>query len=182
MVWMNVDLPSSSLILGGVRSGKSRYAEQLAQRGNMPVTFIATARANGDEAMRLRIEHHRATRPRHWHTIEEPMALSSCLATEARAGQTILVDCLTLWLTNLLLSNDESRCVSETAHLVDILPHLPGHLILVSNETGLGITPLGELTRRFSDDMGRLHQALAQQCASVVLMVAGLPLNLKGAS
>ena len=167
------------LILGGVRSGKSRLAEQHAQDTGLPVTYIATATSEDDE-MRARIEHHQAQRPGHWQLVEEPLALAATLQQHAAANHCVLVDCLTLWLTNLLCAQDESRMQTEVKSLLQILPTLPGHIILVSNETGMGVVPLGELTRRYCDEAGRLHQAVAQSCERVILTVAGLPLHLKG--
>lgn len=167
------------LILGGVRSGKSRLAEQHALESGLPLSYIATATADDDE-MRIRIAHHRANRTGHWTLVEEPYALAATLQRHAAAGHCLLVDCLTLWLTNLLCVQDESRLQKEVSSLLDILPTLPGHIILVSNETGMGVVPLGELTRRYCDEAGRLHQALALNCDRVILTVAGLPLNLKG--
>lgn len=167
------------LILGGVRSGKSRLAEQHAMDSGLPVTYVATATADDDE-MRTRIAHHRKQRPDHWRLVEEPLALAAILQREAAAGHCVLVDCLTLWLTNLLCAQDEMRLSQEIADLLRVLPGLPGHIILVSNETGMGVVPLGELTRRYCDEAGRLHQAVAQSCERVILTVAGLPLNVKG--
>jgi adenosylcobinamide kinase/adenosylcobinamide-phosphate guanylyltransferase len=167
------------LILGGVRSGKSRLAEQHAQDTGLPVTYIATATSEDDE-MRARIEHHQAQRPGHWQLVEEPLGLATTLQQHAAANHCLLVDCLTLWLTNLLCAQDESRMQTEVKSLLQILPTLPGHIILVSNETGMGVVPLGELTRRYCDEAGRLHQAVAQSCERVILTVAGLPLHLKG--
>lgn len=167
------------LILGGVRSGKSRLAEQHAQASGLPVTYLATATVEDDE-MRARIAHHQAQRPGHWQLVEEPLALAAALQRHAAAGQCVLVDCLTLWLTNLLCAQDEARLRQEVSALLKVLPGLPGHIILVSNETGMGVVPLGELTRRYCDEAGRLHQAVAQCCEKVILTVAGLPLNLKG--
>lgn len=167
------------LILGGVRSGKSRLAEQHAQDSGLPVTYIATATCE-DAEMRARIAHHQAQRPVHWQLVEEPHALAAALQRHAAADHCMLVDCMTLWLTNLLCMQDESRLQTEVQSLLEILPALPGHIILVSNETGMGIVPLGELTRRYCDEAGRLHQALAQSCERVILTVAGLPLHLKG--
>ncbi len=167
------------LILGGMRSGKSRLAEQHAHESKLPVTYFATAQAQDDE-MRARIAHHQAQRPGHWQLVEEPLALAAALQRHASEDRCLLVDCLTLWLTNLLCLEDEVRLRQETAALLEALPGLPGTIILVSNETGMGVVPLGELTRRYCDETGRLHQALAQRCDKVILTVAGLPLNLKG--
>jgi len=166
------------LILGGTRSGKSRLAEQHAQASGLPVTYLATATVEDDE-MRARIAHHQAQRPEHWRLVEEPLALASTLQHHAAAGRCILVDCLTLWLTNLLCAQDEERLQHEVSALLEILPGLPGYIILVSNETGMGIVPLGELTRRYCDEAGRLHQAVAQCCERVILTVAGLPMVVK---
>ncbi len=167
------------LILGGMRSGKSRLAEQHAQATNLPVTYIATATAQDDE-MRARIAHHQTQRPQHWQLVEEPLALAAALRRHAAKDRCVLVDCLTLWLTNLLCLEDEARLRQETAALLEVLPTLPGQFILVSNETGMGVVPLGELTRRYCDEAGRLHQAVAARCDQVILTVAGLPLILKG--
>jgi len=167
------------LILGGVRSGKSRLAEQHALASGFPVTYIATATADDDE-MRKRIAHHQAQRPAQWQLVEEPLALAATLQRHAAENHCLLVDCLTLWLTNLLCVEDDQRLQTEVAALLNILPTLPGHIILVSNETGMGVVPLGELTRRYCDEAGRLHQALAATCNQVILTVAGLPLTLKG--
>jgi adenosylcobinamide kinase/adenosylcobinamide-phosphate guanylyltransferase len=170
-----------TLILGGVRSGKSRLAERLAVESGLRVTYIATATA-GDDEMRARIAAHRARRPDDWHLIEEPVRLATALQAHATAGHCILVDCLTLWLTNLLMAEDSCSLERERAALRDVLPGLPGQLILVSNETNMGVMPLGELTRRYCDEAGRLHQDLAQLCERVILTVAGLPHILKGES
>ncbi len=167
------------LILGGARSGKSRLAEQHASATRLPVVYIATAQAQ-DAEMQERILHHQAHRPQHWTVLEEPLALAQALRAHAEEGRCVLVDCLTLWLSNLLCLPDDSRLHQETAALLEILPSLPGAIILVSNETGMGIVPLGELTRRYCDEAGRLHQAVAAHCDKVILTVAGLPLQLKG--
>lgn len=169
------------LILGGVRSGKSRLAEQQARTSALEVVYIATARA-GDAEMQERVRLHRASRPAHWPVVEEPVALAAALRTHAAADRCILVDCLTLWLTNLLCAEDASLLARERDDLLHTLPGLPGHIILVGNETGLGVVPLGELTRRFVDEAGRLHQLLAQDCDRVIFTIAGLPHILKGDS
>lgn len=167
------------LILGGARSGKSRLAERLASESGLAVTYIATSQALDGE-MNTRIQHHRERRPAHWGLIEEPLELARVLREQAAADKCLLVDCLTLWLTNLLLLDDPARLQTEREALLDALLELPGRLILVSNETGLGVVPLGELTRRYVDEAGWLHQALAERCERVVFTVAGLPMLLKG--
>jgi adenosylcobinamide kinase / adenosylcobinamide-phosphate guanylyltransferase len=169
-----------TLILGGARSGKSALAERLASASGREVVYVATAQA-GDEEMARRIAHHRARRPASWHSVEEPLALAAALQAHARADRCLLVDCLTLWLSNLLADAEPERFERERAALLAVLPALPGEIVLVSNEVGLGIVPLGELTRRFVDEAGRLHQALAASCERVLFVAAGLPLALKGA-
>lgn len=167
-----------TLILGGTRSGKSRFAEQLAINTERPVSYIATARPD-DAEMRRRIETHRERRPKHWRVIEEPLALGAVLSQQPDHGCTV-VECLTLWLTNLLLLHDQDRFNCERWSLFHALLEFRGQLILVGNETNLGVTPTDALSRRFCDEAGRLHQELAQRCERVALMVAGLPLALKG--
>ena len=166
------------LVLGGARSGKSGYAQQQALTGNLQVIYVATATA-GDAEMQKRIERHRADRPSHWQLIEEPIALASVITANASPESCILVDCLTLWLSNLLAADDEQLMQNEINQLCEALPVVQGRLILVSNETGLGIIPMGELTRRYCDEVGLLHQRLAQLCDHVTFMVAGLPQKLK---
>lgn len=167
------------LILGGARSGKSRLAEQRARASNLPVTYIATSQAL-DAAMTERIAIHQQQRPPEWSLVEEPLALADALRRACASEQCVLVDCLTLWLTNLLLDQNPQRMVNEQQQLLDLLPHLKGQIILVSNETGLGVVPLGELTRRYVDAAGWLHQSLAQISDRVTFCVAGLPMILKG--
>ena len=167
------------LILGGARSGKSRLAEKLAAGSGLAVTYIATSQPLDGE-MNERVRHHRERRPGHWALVEEPVELAQVLRDNARADSFLLVDCLTLWLTNLLLLEDPQRLSAERDALLECLAELPGEIVLVSNETGMGVVPLGELTRRYVDEAGWLHQALAERCQRVVLTVAGLPLTLKG--
>ncbi len=183
-------MPMKELILGGARSGKSRWAEERAQATGLAVTYIATATAL-DAEMAQRIQQHRAQRPAHWQLVEEPCALAAALQQHAAPDRCLLVDCLTLWLSNVLSppssSTDDARDETtplfeqERAALSTTLPGLPGHIILVSNEIGLGVVPLGALTRRYCDEAGRLHQELATLCDRVTFMVAGLPHLLKGA-
>ena len=167
------------LILGGARSGKSRLAEKLASDSGLTVTYIATSQPLDGE-MNARVALHRGRRPGHWGLIEEPLELARVLGENAAADHCLLVDCLTLWLTNLLMLEDADRMAFERDQLLQTLASLPGEIIFVSNETGLGVVPLGELTRRYVDEAGWLHQALAERCQRVVLTVAGLPLTLKG--
>ena len=168
------------LILGGARSGKSRFAECLAAESGLAVTYIATSQALDGE-MTERIAHHRERRPAHWTLVEEPLQLARVLREQAAAERCLLVDCLTLWLTNLLMLDDAARLTEERDALLECLNGLPGRILLVSNETGLGVVPLGELTRRYVDEAGWLHQAVAQRAQRVTFMVAGLPMTLKGA-
>jgi adenosylcobinamide kinase/adenosylcobinamide-phosphate guanylyltransferase len=168
-----------SLILGGARSGKSALAERLARESGRDVVYVATAQAH-DAEMAARIAHHRAQRPVHWQCVEEPLALADVLRAQARADRSVLVDCLTLWLSNLLGDTDPDRFVREREALLQTLPELPGDIVFVSNEVGLGVVPLGELSRRFVDEAGRLHQMLGVHCERVVFVAAGLPLVLKG--
>ncbi|MPQ86913.1 bifunctional adenosylcobinamide kinase/adenosylcobinamide-phosphate guanylyltransferase [Pseudomonas sp. MAFF 730085] len=167
------------LILGGARSGKSRLAEKLASDSALPVIYIATSQPLDGE-MNQRVALHRQRRPQAWGLIEEPVELARVLRENAAADHCLLVDCLTLWLTNLLMLDDPARLALERDQLLQTLASLPGEIIFVSNETGLGVVPLGELTRRYVDEAGWLHQALAERCQRVVLTVAGLPLTLKG--
>lgn len=167
------------LILGGARSGKSRLAERLAADSDLAVTYIATSQALDGE-MAARIVHHRQRRPAHWALVEEPLQLARVLREQAGAQRCLLVDCLTLWLTNLLMLEDPARLAAERDAFLECLGELPGRVILVSNETGLGVVPLGELTRRYVDEAGWLHQAVAERAERVTFMVAGLPMILKG--
>lgn len=168
-----------NLILGGVKSGKSALAERVAHASQLDVTYIATATAD-DLAMQQRIKHHQQHRSAHWRTIEEPVHLAKQLQQYCVNNQCVLVDCLTLWLTNLLMSENEILLKNEIDALLAILPTLNGELIMVSNETNMGIMPLGDLTRRYCDEIGLLHQAIAAVSDTVVLTVVGLPHILKG--
>lgn len=168
------------LILGGARSGKSALAERHAHDSGLQVVYIATAEGR-DAEMQERIAHHRARRPEHWLCAEEPVQLAATLQHYAAPGRCLLVDCLTLWLSNLLAAGNEVFAREREALLAQ-LAQLPGRVIFVSNEVGLGIVPLGELTRRFCDESGRLHQAIAERCDRVTFVTAGLPMILKGES
>lgn len=179
-----------TLILGGARSGKSAYAEQQALESGQPVTVIATARAD-DAEMAARIAHHQARRPKEWATAEAPIALGAAIRQHAQADRVVLIDCLTVWLANLLFSEahdfPETGLITppalfeqELASLLAAIDEAPGTVYLVSNEVGLGIVPLGAVNRWFVDEAGRLNQAIAQRCQRAVFIAAGLPLQLKG--
>lgn len=166
------------LVLGGARSGKSRYAETVAEScGRMPIV-IATAEAS-DAEMEARIARHRADRSSDWQVVEEPLALADVLRREARPERILVVDCLTLWLSNLMCAGRDPE--AETRELVACLEGLAGPVILVSNEVGAGIVPANAMARAFRDAQGRLNQALARRCDKVVLVVAGCPLAIKPA-
>lgn len=167
------------LILGGARSGKSRLAEQIAQKSQKTVIYIATAQAN-DAEMQQRIQHHQQQRPTEWQLIEEQLYLAECLEKNDVAEQIILVDCLTLWMSNLLMHSNPDLQMDQCRKLLAILPQLKSDIIIVSNETGLGVVPMGEITRKFVDESGRLHQQLGQIAEKVVFCVAGFPMILKG--
>jgi adenosylcobinamide kinase / adenosylcobinamide-phosphate guanylyltransferase len=169
-----------TLVLGGVRSGKSRLAEEMAAASGLAVSYIATAEA-GDAEMRARIEAHQARRPRGWQSHEEPIKLAQVLEQQARANSCLLVDCLSLWVTNLLLAADPACAEREIDALFEFLPACPGELIMVSTESNLGVVPMGELSRRYCDRLGLLHQDVARLSDRVILTVAGLPHYLKGA-
>jgi adenosylcobinamide kinase/adenosylcobinamide-phosphate guanylyltransferase len=172
-----------SFILGGARSGKSAHAEKLAQASGLPVTYIATAQVY-DTEFEQRIQHHKNRRPVEWHLVEEPFFLADVLQQHAAAGRCLLVDCLTLWLAQWICDDcnppQDRTWEKERQAVLDLLPTLPGSIILVSNEVGMGIVPLGEINRRFQDEQGRLNQAVAAICDKAVFMAAGLPLGLKG--
>ncbi len=167
------------LILGGARSGKSALAEKIAREGSDPVLYVATAHA-GDEEMERRIERHRSRRSADWELLEEPLHLAKALKEQASTDRCVLVDCLTLWLSNLLVVDEGRHFQGERDAFLELLPVLPGRVIFVGNEVGMGIVPMGELTRRFQDESGWLHQEVARHCDRVILTVAGLAHLLKG--
>ncbi|HME40242.1 MAG TPA: bifunctional adenosylcobinamide kinase/adenosylcobinamide-phosphate guanylyltransferase [Steroidobacteraceae bacterium] len=167
-----------ALVLGGVRSGKSRYAAALADEQACPITLVATGTALDDE-MAARIAAHRASRSAIWTLIEEPTHLAAALTAAAGPNRVLIVDCLTLWLTNLMCGDDPDALRRESRQVFEVLPTLPGHCVLVANEVSLGIVPASALARRFTDEAGVLHQGLAALCDRVVFMVAGLPLTVK---
>ncbi|TVO79001.1 bifunctional adenosylcobinamide kinase/adenosylcobinamide-phosphate guanylyltransferase [Sedimenticola selenatireducens] len=169
------------LILGGARSGKSTLAERLASGLTDNVVYIATAaRIADDLEMIERINLHRERRPTSWTLVEEPLDLASAIETHQRMGCCIIVDCLTLWLSNIMLLDEGRHFKQQVTDLFSVLSGFQGNLILVGNEVGMGIVPMGKLSRRFQDESGRLHQQLATLCDRVVLTVAGLPLVMKG--
>ncbi|HEY4345515.1 MAG TPA: bifunctional adenosylcobinamide kinase/adenosylcobinamide-phosphate guanylyltransferase [Parvibaculum sp.] len=163
-----------TLLLGGARSGKSRHAEELTTRLAAPWTYVATSEARDDE-MAERIAEHRARRGDGWRTVDAPLDLVGAIA--AASGNAVLVDCLTLWLSNLL--HAERDIEGETATLEATLMRVRVPVFLVSNEVGLGIVPDNALARRFRDEAGRLHQRLAARADRVLFMVAGLPMVVK---
>jgi len=177
------------LILGGARSGKSLLAEQRAAASGRRVVYLATAEAGDDEMLR-RIAHHRARRPAEWACAEESLHLADRLRQLATPDTCLLVDCLTLWLSNLLFAGraatqaekgesiDCPLFAAETDALLETLPRLPGQVILVSNEVGWGIVPMHPVSRLFADEQGRLNQRVAAVCDRVTLVAAGLPLEL----
>lgn len=181
---------TTTLVLGGARSGKSAYAEKLAAQSGRDVVYIATARS-GDGEMAARIAQHRRDRPAHWTTVEEPLHLADAIARYGAHDKLILVDCLTLWLSNLLFDGgaeypDVGKLTlpqlfsAQRAALLDVLRKAPGDMVLVSNEVGMGIVPMGAVSRCFMDEAGRLNQAVAAICGRAVFVAAGLPLTLKG--
>ena len=171
------------LILGGARSGKTSLAQRTAQqwqaqRNDGQVIYLATAQA-GDGEMQQRIERHQQERPAQWLTEEEPLAIDQVIGRYSNSGHCLLIDCLTLWLTNLLMLDDESKLEQQIRLFEAALAASQAEIILVSNETGMGVVPMGELSRNFVDQSGFLHQRLAQYCDRVTLTVAGLPMRLK---
>ena len=186
------DLTRSEFILGGQRSGKSRRAEELARQWlerspDHRAVLIATGQAWDDE-MRERIARHRRDRAERvpgMVTVEEPLALAEALHRASDAKTLVVVDCLTLWMTNLMMPADAGQAIDEPAviaaghALCEAIAAAPGPLVLVGNEIGLGVIPLGREVRQFVDALGRLNQSVAAACERVTLMAAGLPLTLK---
>lgn len=167
------------LVLGGARSGKSRYAENCVLAKDKTALYLATADALDDE-MQQRIRHHQSRRMDEWLTVEETIHLAEALKNADSRDRCILVDCLTLWLSNCLLK-DRQCWPQQKAALLQCLPAMQADVVLVSNEVGQGIVPLGEINRRFVDESGWLHQELAALADSVTLVTAGLPFLLKSA-
>lgn len=167
----------SVLVLGGARSGKSSYAEKMVESSGLQPLYLATGRAF-DKEMENRIAIHRDRRGSEWQTVEEPLDLIGALTLNAATDRFVLVDCLTLWLTNLKMA--ERDITTETASLVAMLPNLAGPVVFVSSEVGLGIVPENRMAREFRDHAGFLHQAVAAIADEVYFMAAGLPLRMKG--
>ncbi|HHL19768.1 MAG TPA: bifunctional adenosylcobinamide kinase/adenosylcobinamide-phosphate guanylyltransferase [Thiothrix sp.] len=171
-------MANKTLILGGIRSGKSCYAELLLKKSSLSVNYIATAKAD-DEEMRQRIANHKASRPTNWRVIEEPYALAETLLHYDQAGHIFLVECLTLWITQLLCLDDDDRMYTELDAVHNILPTLKAEIIFVSNEVGLGIIPYDKISRRYVDIAGRFNQQIAKHVDNVVFVIAGLPHTIK---
>ena len=174
--------PSVTLVLGGVRSGKSRFALQLASRV-AKVTFVATARPSDDE-MRRKIERHRLERPAHWRTREEPLKLAEVIEESEPTSEFVVVDCLTLFASNLMEAHSEDRTTigATIDEFCVALERTNRHIVLISNEVGSGIVPAYAAGRQFRDLLGEMNQRVAAIADSVVLLVAGLPMWLKGGS
>ncbi|CAB3682485.1 bifunctional adenosylcobinamide kinase/adenosylcobinamide-phosphate guanylyltransferase [Trinickia soli] len=179
--------PDLTFILGGARSGKSSHAERLAAATARPVTYVATARASDDAEFAARIAHHRDRRPADWRVVEADLDLASAISAADDGHRCILVDCLTLWLANLLCpasgEPDAPPCDGFANYLDALeaaLAQASGPIIVVSNEIGMGVVPLGALTRRYVDELGRLNQRVASLAREVTLMVAGLAMTVKG--
>jgi adenosylcobinamide kinase/adenosylcobinamide-phosphate guanylyltransferase len=166
----------TTLVLGGARSGKSAFAEALVRADGRARVYVATGTA-GDREMAERIAAHRGRRGADWRTIEEPLRLTEVIAREANQQTVLLVDCLTLWLSNLMFA--ERAFEDETGSLIRALEQAAGPVVLVSNEVGLGLVPDTPLGRRFRDAQGRLNQAVAAVAPRVVFVAAGLALDLK---
>ncbi|HWT71510.1 MAG TPA: bifunctional adenosylcobinamide kinase/adenosylcobinamide-phosphate guanylyltransferase [Oxalicibacterium sp.] len=181
---------TTTLIIGGARSGKSAHAEALAAGSGKRVVYIATAQPT-DAEMAARIAHHQERRKAGWLTIEEPIALAAAITRHSSKDTVVLIDCLTVWLSNLLFAEhgkfpdigpiEAPACVErECRDFLQALQHAAGDVIIVSNEVGQGIVPQGAIARWFVDEAGRLNQSVAAQCDRAILVVAGLPMVLKG--
>ncbi|PRD45088.1 bifunctional adenosylcobinamide kinase/adenosylcobinamide-phosphate guanylyltransferase [Phyllobacterium phragmitis] len=167
----------TTLVLGGARSGKSVFAERLVEQSGLEAVYIATGQAYDDEMIE-RIAAHKERRGSIWTTVEEPLDLTGVLAAHTGPQRAVLVDCLTLWLTNLMMA--ERDIAAETARLGSAITELPGTVLFVSNEVGLGIVPDNRMAREFRDHAGRLNQAIAAAAHDVYFIAAGLPLKMKG--
>lgn len=171
------DFQKITFVLGGARSGKSSFAEKLVEGSKLQPVYLATGRAF-DSEMEKRISIHRDRRGDHWQTLEEPLDLVGTLEKQSGMDRFVLVDCLTLWITNLMMA--ERDVMAETQRLVAALPSLSGPVVFVSNEVGLGIVPENAMAREFRDFAGFAHQAVAAVADEVYFLAAGLPLKMKG--
>lgn len=176
------------LVLGGARSGKSGFAEELAGRAGPRVVYVATATV-GDQEMARRVAHHRARRPVNWQTVEEPFRPERAVRVYGGEADAVLVDCLTMWITNLLLDgperpaeDTETLILERARELADAAGPAPARVILVANEVGLGLVPDNPLGRNYRDIAGRVNQYLARRADQVYLVVAGLPVEIKSLS
>jgi adenosylcobinamide kinase / adenosylcobinamide-phosphate guanylyltransferase len=171
--------PGGHLVLGGARSGKTAYALALADGSGLEKWMIATARAEDDE-MAARIELHRKERGAEWRLVEEPLRIAEAIIDQARSDRILVIDCLTLWLSNLWFA--EANIVLETAKLIEAVQALRGPAIFVSNEIGFGLAPETSLGRAFRDAQGRLNQDMAKMCSAATFVVAGMPIFLKNSN
>jgi adenosylcobinamide kinase / adenosylcobinamide-phosphate guanylyltransferase len=165
------------LVLGGARSGKSTFAEKLVTTSGLGMHYVATGRA-WDGEMQARIDEHRDRRGPDWQTHEEPLEVAACLKAIDAPDRVVLIDCLTLWITNLMMADRDMA--AEFQNLAEWLPQARARLVFVSNEVGLGIVPENRMARDFRDHAGRLHQLVAEKSAEVYFIAAGLPLKMKG--
>ncbi|MFH0768350.1 MAG: bifunctional adenosylcobinamide kinase/adenosylcobinamide-phosphate guanylyltransferase [Chloroflexota bacterium] len=180
----------SLLIIGGARSGKSHFAQELALKSGKPVLFVATAEA-GDEEMKQRIEAHRRTRPASWRTLEATTNIGSEIAKKIGGAQVVIVDCITLLVSNILgqytdqvdenfdASLIEKKVINEISEMVECINHTDASFIIVTNDVGMGLVPANKIGRLYRDLLGRANQLLAERVDEVCLMVAGLPVKIK---
>jgi len=168
-------------VLGGTRSGKSRFAQQLAVQSDKQVVYVATA-TEIDAEMRERIKRHQDERPKDWELVERPYDLAEFFESSCYCDKFIIVDCLTLWLNNLLFRDKDCDVQAHTKQLTNALLACNCNVILVSNEVGLGIIPMGEVSRRFVDEAGRMNQSIANIADEVNLIAAGIPMQLESAT
>lgn len=166
------------LVLGGVRSGKSAYAQEVVMSSSMPVCYIATSQVL-DDGIAQRVQQHKQSRPKEWQVIEEPFKLGATLTALSGTGKAVIVECLTMWLTNLICLENDARLEEEKAALLNAITFFDGILVLVSSEVGLGIMPMNSMARRFGDEIGVLNQTLAKLTDRVTFVAAGLPMSLK---
>lgn len=169
--------PKIVLVLGGARSGKSAFAEGLVDASGLSKVYVATGQAF-DREMSDRIDIHKARRGAEWNNVEDPFDLAGVLEKVSASDKSVLVDCLTLWVTNLML--EDKDVLAESSLLIEMLPRLSGQIILVSSEVGMGIVPDNYMARAFRDHAGRLHQMIAAIADEVYFVAAGLPLKMKG--